>query len=166
MDIDKSKLRASNGVPLTQGLFLEIGYTEHSYYTTKDEDYLYNGRVYPSIKRLYLEMEDVGEYEFATTYFLGWDHWQRICNNKVLSLHVEQWRMELELKLRSRAIKQIMLKSQQEMGIAAAKWIADKGWDKQAVGRPSKEAIERETKIQSDLQSQYKDDVSRIYGGH
>lgn len=164
--MDKTNFKASNGVPLTQGLFLEIGYPETAVYTTKDSDYEYNGKVLPSIKRLYLEMEDIGEYEFATTYFLGWDHWQRICNNKVLNMHVEQWRHELELKLRSRAIKQIMRKAHTEQGIAAAKWIADKGWDKPSAGRPSKEAIERETKIQSDLQNQYKDDVSRIYGGH
>lgn len=164
--MDKSKLKASNGVPFTQGLFLEIGYPDSAVYTTKDEDHEYKGTVYPSIKRLYLEMEDLGEYEFATTYFLGWEHWQRICNNKVMKVYVEQWRYELELKIRSRALKKIMRKADSEQGIAAAKWLAEKGWDKQGAGRPSKEAIERETKIQSDLQSQYKDDVSRIYGGH
>lgn len=166
MQVDKSKMKADNGVPLTQGLFLEIGYPESAMYTTKDEDYEYKGSVLPSIKKLYLEMEDVVEYEFATTYFLGWEHWQRICNNKQLKTHIDQWRYELELKLRSRAFKEIKRKATLETGISAAKWLADKGWDKHTVGRPSKEAVERETKLQSEILGQYQEDASRIYGGH
>ena len=50
--IDKSKLKATNGVPLTQGLFLEIQYGEFAVFTLKDEDYEYNGKIYPSLKNL------------------------------------------------------------------------------------------------------------------
>ena len=64
--MDKNSLKSTNGIPLTQSLFLEIGYTDYAVFTLKDDDYEYKGRVYPSLKRLYLEMEDVGEYEFAT----------------------------------------------------------------------------------------------------
>lgn len=164
--MDKSKMKADNGVPLTQGLFLEIGYPASAIYTTKDADYEYNGRLLPSIKRLYIEMEDIGEYEFATTHFLGWEHWQRLCNNKQVRVFIDQWRYELELKLRSRAIRLIKDKAMLEGGITAAKWLADKGWDKHTAGRPSKEAVARETKLQSEILGQYQEDVSRIYGGH
>jgi hypothetical protein len=162
MDVDKLKLKATNGVPLTQGLFLEIGYTEHSYFTTKDDDYEYNGRIYPSLKRLYLEMEDVGEYEFATTYLLGWDHWQRLCNNKQIAKYIDSWRYELELKLRSRAIKQIQEFANTPKGFQAAKWLADRGWDKKATGRPTKESVERQTKIDADLLATFNEDLQRV----
>ena len=163
--MDKSKLKTSNGVPLTQGLFLEIGYNEHAIFTLKGDDYLYNNKSYPSLKKLYLDMSDPNEYEFATTYLLGWDHWQRICNNKVLSKHINNWRYELELKLRSEAVKLIRSKAKSESGINAAKWLAEKGWDKKEVGRPSKEEIARELKIHTDISNEFGADVLRLAEG-
>ena len=61
-------LPSSDGRPITQSLFLEIGYTEHAVYTLKDDDYEYNGKVYPSLKKAYLELEDTTEYDFANQY--------------------------------------------------------------------------------------------------
>ena len=59
MKIDKATLRDTKGRPLTQSLFLELGYnTQYAVYTLKDEDYNYEGKLYPSLKRLYLEMEE------------------------------------------------------------------------------------------------------------
>lgn len=160
--MDKNLLRSSNGIPLTQSLFLEIGYTDYAVYTLKDDDYEYKGKVYPSLKRLYLEMEDVGEYLFATEHLLGWDHWQRLCQNKQLLEHIEKWRYELELKLRSQAIQQIKLKSKNEAGINAAKWLAEKGWDKRGAGRPTKAEVQREAKVQADIQNLFAEDLKRL----
>lgn len=165
MKIEKNKLKTENGMPLTQGLFLEIGYTDFAVYTLKDEDHEYKGKLLPSLKRLYLEMEDVGEYEFATTYLLGWKHWQRLCENKQIAKHIEEWRYELELKLRSEAIKQIRLKATTEKGVNAAKWLAERGWDKRGAGRPSKEDVEHETKLQADIHHLFAQDLDRLKEG-
>lgn len=162
--MDKSVLKSTNGIPLTQSLFLEIGYTDYSVYTLKDEDYEYKGKVYPSLKKLFIEMEDVGEYLFACEYLLGWDHWQRLCANKQVAEHIEKWRYELELKLRSQAIMEIRAKSKVEKGINAAKWIAEKGWDKRQAGRPTKAEVERETKVMADLNQMFAEDAKRIGG--
>jgi hypothetical protein len=82
MKIDKRRLKDKMGRPMTQALFLEIGYeTDKAVYTLKDDDHTHNGVVYPSLKRLYLEMEDVVEYDFANTYLLGWSHWKRMNEN-------------------------------------------------------------------------------------
>ena len=57
-------MKAEKGTYITQGLFLEIGYkTDLAIYTLKGEDYEFRGVLYPSIKKAYLEMEDVIEYE-------------------------------------------------------------------------------------------------------
>jgi len=163
MKVDKAKLRDGRGRPLTQSLFLEVGYnTEFAVYTQKDEDYEYKGKVYPSLKRLYLEHEDPTEYDFACTYLLGWEQWQRICANKVFTKMVEKWRVELELKIRSQAVRDIIDQAQSEKGFQAAKWLADRGWDKRAAGRPTKEDVERETKIQADIAEEYEADVVRL----
>lgn len=69
---DKTKMKDTQGRPLTQSLFLEPNYNvDYAYYTMDDDDKNFKGKVYPSLKRLYLEMEDPTEYEFATTYLLG-----------------------------------------------------------------------------------------------
>lgn len=161
--MDKSKLTDSSGKPLTQGLFLEIGYSESAIYTLKDSDHEYSGRTLPSIKRLYLGMEDTTEYEFANKFFLGWSHWQRICNNKILRKHIDEWRIELDLKLRARAVK-LMIEQADGGGYQAVKWLADRGWDIKKVGRPTKEDIESEKKTIAKVESEYGSDVYRLFG--
>lgn len=160
--IDKSRLVDGQGKPLTQSLFLEIGYTDFSVYTLKDIDYEYNGNTYPSLKRLYLEMEDPTEYEFANTHLLGWKHWQRLCENKQIAKHIDEWRLELEYKLRSKAVK-MMLNSAHSGNYQAAKWFADRGWSNRGAGRPSKEDIERNKAIEVRIADEYNDDVVRLF---
>lgn len=163
MEVDKTKLRDSRGRPLTQSLFLEVGYnTEFAVYTQKDEDYEYKGKVYPSLKRLYLEHEDPTEYDFACTYLLGWEQWQRICANKVFTKMVDKWREELELKIRAQAVRDIMNTSATEKGFQASKWLADRGWDKRAAGRPSKEEVDRERNMQAKIEDEYTSEVTRL----
>lgn len=157
----REMLTDSAGKPLTQSLFLENGYTDFAIYTLKDDDMKRKGKTLPSIKRLYLEMEDTTEYLFATEYFLGWQHWKRICNNKLMKDTVEGWREELELKLRAKGLKQAI--GHAEGGnFQAAKWLSDRGWEKRAAGRPSKEEVARETEIARKLDSEFSDDIARL----
>jgi hypothetical protein len=160
--IDKSKLLDGHGKPLTQSLFLEIGYTDFSVYTLKDIDYTYNGEVYPSLKRLYLEMEDPTEYEFASTHLLGWKHWRRLCENKQIAAHIEEWRTELEYKLRSKAVR-MMLSSAHGGNYQAAKWFADRGWATRGAGRPSKEEVDKNKAIEGRIADEYNEDVVRLF---
>ncbi|MNK97499.1 hypothetical protein D3C87_1178360 [compost metagenome] len=159
--VSREQLLDSMGRPITQGLFLELGYNSSAIYTLKDVDYEYKGKQYPSARRLYLELEDPTEYEFATQCFLGWDHWQRICANKMIFIHIQKWRDELEIKLRSRAVK-MNIAAAEGGNYSAAKWIADRGWQTRGAGRPSKTEVEKETKIQSIIRSEYDDDIARL----
>lgn len=162
--IDKSKLKDTNGSPLTQSLFLEIGYnTDYAVYTLKSEDYDYKGNLYPSIKRLYLDIEDVTEYEFATRCFLDWAHWRRIGENKLLIPHIEAWREELEMKVRSRAVRDLINLCGSESGsFQAAKFLADRGWDKRGPGRPSKEELAKRAAIANNIDNDFSADVKRM----
>jgi hypothetical protein len=164
MLIEKEKLLDSVQKPLTQSLFLELGYNEQAVFTLKDNDHEYNGRVYPSLKRLYLEMEDPTEYQFAKTYLLGWRHWKRLCENKAIRKHIDEWREELELQIRSKGVREIIKHAENEKGFQAAKWLADRGWSARGAGRPSKEEIEREKKFQSRMDEDFKADVVRLFG--
>jgi len=161
--MDRDKLKDSRGRPLTQSLFLEIGYkTEFAVYTLDDVDKKYKGKTYPSLKALYLEMEDPIEYNFATTHLLGWQHWQRLCANKIVGKHVAEWREELELKLRSDAISEIIEISTTEKGFQAAKFVAKKEWEVKQAGRPKVVDQEKEDRIQEKLEDEFSADIIRL----
>jgi len=159
--IDKSKMIDATGRYLTQGLFYEVEY-DHTFaqFTLASNDKEVAGRTYPSIKRLFLEMEDITEYEFALKYFVDFPHWQKICNNATLRKHIDAWRVELELKLRARALKNLV--GQAEKGnFNAAKYIAGKEWEHKR-GRPSKQEREGVLKKEAALRSELEGDASRV----
>lgn len=151
----------SKGRFLTQSLFLEIGYNEDALFTLKDIDHFHNDKTYISLKSRYLELEDPTEYEFASQYLAGWRHWQKICENKLLKAHIQEWRAELEYKLRAQAVKSLI--GQARTGnFQASKWLADRGWETRAAGRPSKEEIEREVKFQAKAEDEFTADIIRL----
>ncbi len=160
--MEKSDMQDDAGRPLTQSLFLEIGYTDFAQYTLKEHDYEYNGKMFPSLKRLYLECEDPTEYDFANKHLLGWKHWQRMTENKLIRKHIDEWREELEYKLRAKAVKD-MLSAAKAGNYQAAKWFADRGWATRGAGRPTKSEIDGEKQAQGRLQSEYGDDVIRLF---
>lgn len=145
----------------TQSLFLEFGYDADALFTLKDQDHIYEGKLYVSMKRLYLEMEDPTEYQFANTVLVNWKHWQKMTANKMIRQHVDEWRSELEYKLRAQGV-QAMIQQGRTGSYQAAKWLADRGWDVRPAGRPSKEEIQREKEFQSRVTDEYGADVIRL----
>lgn len=159
MKIDKSGFKDVMGRALTQSLFLEHNYdTDFAYYTLDDEDKEYKGKTYPSLKKLYIASDDPIEYEFANTYLLGWAHWQKICGNKILLRHVEQWREELELKIASEGFRTIL--DQSENNVQATKWLIEKGWKKQGAGRPKKDSGQKA--LDDFIEKEFEGDVVRM----
>lgn len=157
----REKFVDGQGRFLTQSLFLEMGYQDAAVYSLKDYDHEHGGKKYPSIKKRYLELEDTTEYEFANTYFAGWKHWQKLCENNIIRREIDQWRLELELKLRARAVKQ-MVALAETGSYQASKWLADRGWDTRAAGRPTK--IEKEAHIAAAkrAEDEYGADIIRL----
>lgn len=151
----------SMGRYLTQSLFLEFAYNEDAIYSLKEQDHFHNGRVYYSIKRIYLEMADPTEYEFASAAFAGWKHWQKICDNKAIRKHIDEWRSELEYKLRCAGVKALIVQGSSG-NFQAAKWLADRGWESRGAGRPSKEEVDREKAFQSRAGDEFSADVVRL----
>ena len=156
----------------TQGLFLELSYNNpaNAIYTLKDDDYTHNGKTYKSIKRLYMRIADPTEYEFAIQCFAGWSHWRRICDKtKLLHEHIEEWRAELEVKLRSEGVRGVMNEARGEgkSAMTASRWLADKGWaDKRKAGRPTSAEVEGERKQQARIKDELSSDFDRITDIH
>ena len=157
---DKSKFKDGKNGYMTMMLFLETTTdVERAVYTLTDRDKEKDGVVYPSLRRLYLELEDPAEYEFANKYLWGWDHWQKMVGNQVLFEYIRLWREELEVKLRARGIRAVI--EQADKNFNAAKWVADGHWNVRR-GRPSKEELEREKKVRERAVKDAEGDSDRI----
>ena len=158
---DKSKFKDRMGRYITQGLFIDHRYDEtHAIYTLEDEDKEYKGKVYPSLKRLYLEMEDPTEYNFANKYLYGWEHWNVLKNNKELYKEIELWEEELEVKMRAKGVM-AMIEMTKGSNFNAAKWVADGQWV-QKRGRPSKEEKERQRKMRERIADEVAEESARV----
>lgn len=166
MKIDKEAMIDDKGAARTQSLFLETSYADTDFvqYTLKPRDHVYKGKKLPSIKRLFLEMEDPTEYNFSYKYFLDWDHWQQIKKNKLIAEYMKGWEEELEIRARARGITAMfdLALDGEKPNFQAAKYLADKGWDKRPAGRPTKEAVQRETKMQARMMDEFSSDLQRM----
>lgn len=146
----------SIGRYLTHAMFFETkteGYEPT--FTLKEKDHEYEGVHYLSMRQLYLEIADPTEYEFAQTVLGSWDHWQKLCNSNLIRQHIDQWRDELEIKLRSKAVKSLVDTAVfgGVKGTTAAKWLAAGSWNS-GRGRPTKAEKQRQTKIATQVEEE------------
>jgi hypothetical protein len=156
----KNQLKDSIGNFRTLSLFYETNITDLSpIFTLKDEDHTVNGKTYMSMKQLYLSFDDPTEWEFVQSVLGNWRHWQKIMGNKRLREYIDQWRMELEIKLRSQAVRNMVKHSKNRDG--AAKWLAEGSW-KGKRGRPSKDEVERERKVQAGIEQDLDEHWARL----
>ena len=162
--IDKSLMKDSMGRLITQSMFYEPKYALEDcvQFTLGDEDKIIDGRNLLSLKRLYLMEEDIKEYNFATKYLAGWKHWKRLNNNKFLRKEFDEWRDELEYKLQSQAVQKIVDLAEVEESFAAAKWLAEAGWNKRGVGRPSKTDVEAILNREARSDEEFDQDFNRL----
>lgn len=94
------------------------------------------------LKDKYILMCDPTEYYFATRVIGDWDQWEEICNNKDIRPTIEQWRRELESKIKSDSLARIIdaAKGETRDALAANKFLLDIPWLKEDSrrGRPTK----------------------------
>ena len=119
---------------------------------------------YMDLHLMYLEEADPTEYNFALRAFGSWEHFKHMRTLSWFLVYLNQWREELEVKLRAEGVKALRktAKTEGARGISAAKFLAEKGWEPKKRGRPSQEEIERERQIQARMQEDLQDDASRL----
>lgn len=161
--------RASNGKFRTSDLFIEMNQSESpAYYTTSNQDRIVDGVVYKSLKQLYLDEEDITEFDFANKYLEGYEHWEQFVNSTRLKDMIDQWRKELVLKIKSRCLKGIIRDAVRENKYEANKFLITNGWvdkdheGKKVRGRPSKEEIKQEITRQASIEKEFEEDLNRI----
>ena len=162
---EREKLVDHMGAYRTQSLFIETNSTAtDALMTIKEVDWLYHGKMYPSFRIQYIDLADPEEYETAIQIFGSWEHWKKLLRNKKIRLKIEQYREELEVSIRSGAVRALVKTAHTEgaKGTSAAKYIAEKGWDKRKAGAPSKLEKEREIKIQTSISEEVQEDLERL----
>lgn len=156
----------------TKALFFETTLPEYRIemepeWTLKERDHLANdGKTYRSMKRIYLEMEDVTEYEFAMATLGSFTHWETLCKSSWFKEHIDQWRKELNLKLKAKGMRSIIKAAtiDENLSFQAMKYLADNQYiDKGGKrGRPSKEEVKAELRKEAEANKVFLDDAERI----
>lgn len=127
---------------LTKSLFFETTLADKALvvYTLKAWDHL----GYPSLERLYLDVADPTEYRFAKAHLDGWSHWKLLTSLDWFKPYVQNWRAELEVKLRSEAVAKIqdIARGTGRDSLTAAKTLLDlqgSSSRRSGAGRPPKD---------------------------
>ena len=161
----RETLTTGVGAWRTQSLYLETNRSGlEPIMTLKEVDWEHKGVMLPSLHRLYMEIADVTEYQVAMQVFGSWYGWQRQCENASIKEHIEAWREELEIAIRSAAVAAMVQVSSTEgsKGTAASKYLADKGWIKRPAGAPTKAEKAGELKKQETIASNTENDFKRL----
>lgn len=162
------------GRKYTKALFLEFCSSTSDkslvLYTLADED---RGDAL-SLYRLYMELGDLTEYDFATKYFYNWDHWKQLCAVSWFTPHVARWREELDLKTKAEALKRIKEEAKDPKAkntFSANKILIDRSWENskpksptRKAGRPTREEVAGELKREVKEAKIIEDDYRRITG--
>lgn len=167
-----SDLKDSMGRFRTQSLFWEFRFKEDEekyspLFSIKDYELKKPEGNYPSLKQIYMSYDHVPgfEYEFALDVFGSWDHWNKLATETIPAIRneIKGWREELDVKLKAQAIKSLIAASRDgdAKGFNAAKYLADKGYAPTR-GRPSKEEVEREKRVQAGVSKELEDDMQRL----
>ena len=171
MDFTKlhSVMKDAQGRYRTISLFYECKHQAGDYepvFTLKPYDLEKPEGLYPSLKKIYLTYDHIPgfEYDFALDVFGSWEHWEKLQkSNGIVAETIKQWKEELDIRIKAQSLRAMMIASTDNdaKGVNAAKYLAEKGYTKKA-GRPSKEEVERERKIQAGANQELANDIERI----
>lgn len=122
----------------------------------------------PSAHQIYIHSAD--EYEAAMKLVGSWKHWKKVMEHKWFREGYSQgshkwegldvWREELEIKKKSRATRALLnLVSQNDRG-AATRLLEE--YKPKKRGRPSKEEVKQEARIEAGLMQDLDSDLKRL----
>lgn len=164
------QLKNASGKFLTKSLFYELSYInpKHSIFTLKDTDIEFEGKPLVSFPKLYLALVsgDPTEYEFSQVVFGSWEHWQAIAKSPFVKPYINKLRKEVEVKVRSDAIKAIAeeMKSNGRSSFSAAKLLLEKGWlDKDTASKAKQKLKQKEEEeMNKEALSLLSEDANRL----
>jgi len=135
-------------------------------YSLKKRDHKVGGTTYKSLHKIYIEMEDPTEYEFAMSVFGDFSVWENMCNLTWFKHHHHQMQKELVLKLKARTVKGMINDlNEGKASYNAQKYLADAGYldsNNKKRGRPSRDELDGALREAARNEADTKDDAARI----
>ncbi len=114
----------------------------------------------------FLEERDLTEYRTAIKMVGNWKEWERLKRDATTFRNlIIDWKDELEILLRSEALKKItdvVVSGKEQASLSAAKFIAQYGYNKAPVGRPSEELKKKEAKELAIRNTETAGDMERV----
>lgn len=140
-----NRFRNATGNFYLNALFWEMSFPtkDTALYTLKNQDH----QGLPSLYRLYMEVDDPTEWQFATQYLDGWEHWELLCECSWFKPYITRWRRELEIRTRARALAKVkdVADGKGQNAYHANKFLLEGGWKPtegpKKRGAPSKDEI-------------------------
>ena len=118
------------------------------------------------LREAFLETKDFTEYQPAMQIVGSWKEWTRLKNGShELREFIDDCKTELEIALRSEACRKIFELVSEGSGsvqLSAAKWLAEKKYDKQEKGRPSNNAIDQAAEKMAKAANVTEDEFKRV----
>lgn len=146
----------------TKSLFYEANdyQIEDALFTLGEEDKVVKGKSLISLRKRFVDSDDPTGYLIANEFLGGYAHWDAICKSS-LKPEIEKWQEELEVKLRAIGLANA-IKSAKSGNFNAAKFLAERGWEKRIAGRPSAAEIAKMAKQEARLHNEFEDDLKRM----
>lgn len=169
---DKTKFRnPMNGLYIRR-IFLETSYRDNDktpvQYTLRSQDHP-DG--YPSLYKLYIQLADPLEYQFAETYLESYEHWTKLCETNWFKPIIERWRNDLQAKLKTQALQKILRVSEDDSHrnqFEALKIILAGGWKekepRRKAGRPTKEEVKGQLQQTISDEKELLEELRRVNG--
>lgn len=154
-----SKYLSTTGQRLVRQLFIEnrnIGENDLAVYTMHREDEMYEGKIYLSLYKLYVETKDITEARFVTKYLYDWEQWNSLASSATYKDEIARWRVELKALVLGELIDTLIkdAHSDSKSSKGSAKFLVDK-LSKNSKGRPTTAVIptseEKTTTIISEI---------------
>lgn len=115
-------------------------------------------------RKRFVDTLDPTEYEGAMTLLGSWKDWLRFKKSwpSFQKLHLNDWLEEIEVRLRSQALRSLALQALTSQGTSAAKFIAEGKYKVRKNGRPSNEEVQGNLRKESAIEREVAEDIARV----
>jgi hypothetical protein len=111
---------------------------------------------------VYVEAKDPTEYKAAMMIIGNYAHWVALRKNQVLAAIFDEWKLEVEVLLRSEAVALLIDQSKEKGGTQAARWLAEGSFNPK--DKRDKGAKKREEEVLDRIAVRVEEDFNRITG--
>lgn len=166
MYVPKKKLLGNGGARLTRQLFIEYhnnGEFDVAVYSLKRHDVTYNGKVYPSLYRLFMEEKDITEARFVSNHLYDWQQWDALVKGHFTKDEIARWRVDLKNIVMGELVDLLLedAKSDSKSSKSSAKYLVNK-LSTGARGKPATAVVPTSEELTSETFKEVAADAKRL----